>query len=74
MQQGGGFGFIHDILVTEHHYIAVENPMRMDFARMLFGYALGRSCLAECLRYDAGKRSRIHLIPRPGRPGAPTGF
>ena len=68
-RQGGGFGFIHDILATEHYLVALENPMRMDFWKMLSGYALGRACLAECLCYDAGRRSKIHLIPRPGRPG-----
>lgn len=67
--QGGGFGFYHDILVTEHYYIAVENPMRMDFAKFLLGYGLGRACLAECLQYDPRRRSKLHLIPRPGRPG-----
>ena len=39
--QGGGFGFYHDILVTEHYYIALENPMRMDFAEFLLGYGPG---------------------------------
>ena len=44
--------------------------MRMDIGKFLLGYGLGRACLAECLQYDPRRRSKIHLIPRPCRPGA----
>lgn len=67
--QGAGFGFFHDMLVTEHYYIVLENPMRLDLAKMAFQYTLGRACLAECLKFDGRKPTKIHLIPRPGRLG-----
>ncbi len=67
--QGAGFGFFHDMLVTDHYYIALENPMRLDLAKMATKYALGRACLAECLKFDPSRRTKIHLIPRPGRLG-----
>ena len=57
------------MLVTEHYYIALENPMRLDLSKMVTQYALGRACLAECLKFDPSKRTKIHLIPRPGRSG-----
>jgi all-trans-8'-apo-beta-carotenal 15,15'-oxygenase len=71
MPQGATFGFFHDILVTENYYVAVENPIRMNFGRLLTSYTLGRACLAECLESDQQRRTRIHLIPRPGSSSAP---
>lgn len=68
--QGAGFGFFHDIAMSENYYIAMENPISMDFSTLLLRYMTGRACLAECLKYDPKKRTKIHLIPRPGRPGA----
>ncbi len=67
--QGAGFGFFHDIAMSENYYIALENPISMDFSTLLLRYMTGRACLAECLKYDPNKRTKIHLIPRPGRPG-----
>ena len=67
--QGAGFGFFHDIAMTENYYIALENPISMDFSTLLLRYMTGRACLAECLKYDPSKRTKIHLIPRPGRSG-----
>ncbi|BDA40369.1 beta,beta-carotene 15,15'-dioxygenase [Coccomyxa sp. Obi] len=66
---GAGFGFFHDMLVTEHYYIALENPMRLDLTKMATKYALGRACLAECLKFNPSRRTKVHLIPRPGRLG-----
>ena len=67
--QGAGFGFFHDIAMSENYYIALENPISMDFSTLLLRYMTGRACLAECLKYDPKKRTKIHLIPRPGRSG-----
>jgi len=66
---GGAFGFFHDMLVTERYYIALENPMQLDLPKMAFQYTLGRACLAECLKFNPRGRTKIHLIPRPGRSG-----
>ncbi len=67
--QGAGFGFFHDIAMSENYYIALENPISMDFSTLVLRYMTGRACLAECLKYDPKKRTKIHLIPRPGRSG-----
>ena len=55
--------------MSENYYIALENPISMDFSTLLLRYMTGRACLAECLKYDPKKRTKIHLIPRPGRSG-----
>ena len=67
--QGATFGFFHDMLVTDNYYIAVENPISMNFGKLLTAYTLGRACLAECLQFEQ-RPTRIHLIPRPGTPAS----
>lgn len=69
--QGATFGFFHDFLITENYYVLLENPISLDFQKLLTKYMFGRACLAECLQYMPSKRTRIHLLPRPGRQGAP---
>jgi all-trans-8'-apo-beta-carotenal 15,15'-oxygenase len=68
---GAAFAFLHDFAVTERFYVFLENPVSMSFWDLATGYALGRKCLAECLKFDASRPARVHLVPRPGRPGAP---
>ena len=65
--QGGTFGFIHDVLVTDEHYVILENPIQMNFRRLLGKYTLAKACLAECLEYKADKPTKIHVITRPGK-------
>ena len=65
--QGGAFGFIHDILVTDQHYVVLENPIKMNFAKLLTKYAFAKACLAECLEYEGTKPTKILVIPRPGK-------
>lgn len=72
--QGGSFGFIHDILVTDEHYIILENPIKMNFGKLLSKYALAKACLAECLEYQASKPTKIHVIPRPGKQSSVLGM
>jgi len=69
--QGATFGFFHDFLMTENYYVLLENPISLDFGKLLTKYMLGRACLAECLTYEPSRRTRVHLLARPGRPGAP---
>jgi len=64
--QGATFGFFHDILATDNYYIALENPIGMNFAKLLTQYTFGRACLAECLEFQRERPTRIHVIPRPG--------
>jgi all-trans-8'-apo-beta-carotenal 15,15'-oxygenase len=68
------FAFFHDFAVTEKHYIFIENPVRLDFGKMLTKYMFGKACIAECLKYDTARSTKIHVIPRPGAtaPGAPA--
>lgn len=72
--KGAQFGFFHDMLATENYYIFLENPIDMNFAKLLFKYSLGKACLAECLEYNENKPTRIHLIPRPGKSAANKGL
>ena len=58
------------MLVTKNYYVAVENPISMNFGRLLSSYMLGRACLAECLEFER-RPTLIHLIPRPGTSSAP---
>lgn len=60
--------------MSENYYIALENPISMDFSTLLLRYMTGRACLAECLKYDPRKRTKIHLILRPGRSGVLLSF
>ncbi|KAK9824995.1 hypothetical protein WJX81_007215 [Elliptochloris bilobata] len=67
---GASFGFFHDFLVTENYYVLLENPISLDLAKLLTRYMFGRACLAECLEYRDDRRTRVHLLRRPGRQGA----
>lgn len=67
------FAFLHDFIVTENHYIFLENPITMDLPKLLTKYMFGKACIAECLKYDTAKSTKVHLIPRPGvKSGAPA--
>ena len=72
--QGGAFGFIHDILVTDQHYVVLENPIKMNFGKLLSKYAFAKACLAECLEYEATKPTKIHVITRPGKHSSVLGM
>ena len=65
------FAFLHDFAMTERSYIFVENPVRMNLGKLLTKYMFGKACIAECLGYDPSRPTKIHVIPRPGRPGSP---
>ena len=73
MLQGGTFGFIHDILVTDQHYVILENPIKMNFGKLLGKYAFAKACLAECLEYQPSKPTKIHVIKRPGKQSSVLG-
>lgn len=61
------WGFFHDLVVSENYYILLENPIRLDIKDLLTKYMFGKACIAECLKFDDSKRTRIHIFPRPGR-------
>ena len=69
-RQGASFGFFHDMLVTENYYVLLENPITLDLQKLLTRYMFGRACLAECLEFRPDRRTRVHLLRRPGRQGA----
>ena len=69
-RQGASFGFFHDMLVTPNYYVLVENPIALDLQKLLTRYMFGRACLAECLEFRRDRRTRVHLLRRPGRQGA----
>jgi all-trans-8'-apo-beta-carotenal 15,15'-oxygenase len=69
---GAAWGFFHDLAATEHYYIFVENPIRLDLGKIVTKYMWGKACIAECLVFDPSKKTRIHMFPRPGT-GMPSG-
>ena len=48
MLQGGGFGFFHDLAVTERHYVLLQNPTRLDFRKLFFEYIFGVLPCCSC--------------------------
>lgn len=75
MLKGAAFGFFHDLMVTERHYVLIENPIQLDLLQLITGYVPKRSSFAECLRFRPDVPAKVHLIPRPGTdaPAAPGG-
>ena len=39
--QDGAFGFFHDLAVTEHYYVLLQNPTKLDFRKLAFEYVIG---------------------------------
>lgn len=72
--QGASFGFFHDLIVTDNSYVVMENPIRMDYVKLLTKYMFAKACLAECLVFDPAKPVKIHLIDRPGKKKAAGGY
>lgn len=64
--KGGAFAFFHDIVVTERHYILLQNPTRMNFRKLLLEYPFGKCAIAECVQYDESLPAKALLVPRPG--------
>ena len=58
-----GFAFVHDFCFTENYYIFFQNPVSID----MLPFVLGARCPGECLEFDAGERTKVHVVPRPGR-------
>ncbi|PNH10394.1 Apocarotenoid-15,15'-oxygenase [Tetrabaena socialis] len=65
---GVDIAIIHDLLVTEHYYVLMVGPIKMQAAKFATQYLFGRCSIAECLVYEPAQRTRIMLFPRPGRP------
>jgi len=62
--KGGAFGFYHDFLVTENYYVLFENPIQMDFKQLMTEYLMAKCGIAQCLKYDDTKPTKIHVIER----------
>lgn len=57
-----GFAFIHDFAITPNYGIFFQNPVSFNPLPFLFGL---RSA-GECIQFQAGKPTKIVLIPRQG--------
>lgn len=64
--KGALLGFFHDFSVTDNYYVVVENPTRLDFAKMMTQYMFGLKSLGECIEFVSDQPARVHLLPRPG--------
>ena len=56
---GGAFRMFHDFLVTENHYIFLENSIRMNWWTLLAKYTFGRAAIVECLQFDRNKPLKV---------------
>ena len=56
---GGAFRMFHDFLVTEHHYIVLENSIRMNWWTLLAKHTFGRAALVECLQFDPRRPLKV---------------
>ena len=59
---GGAFGMFHDLLVTEHHYIFLENSMRMNWWTLFAKHTFGRAAIVECLQFDRNKPVKVRAF------------
>ncbi|EFJ44398.1 hypothetical protein VOLCADRAFT_95405 [Volvox carteri f. nagariensis] len=66
--EDASLAFIHDILVSEHYYIALLGPVEFDPIKFATQYIWSRCSIAECLVYNPSRPARVVLVPRPGRP------
>lgn len=64
--KGAAFGFFHDVAVTEHYYVFLENSVRLNLKKFGTEYMFGKACIAECLEHREDIKSKLHLIPRGG--------
>lgn len=55
-----GFAFIHDFAITENYCIFFQNPVKFN----PIPYLLGFSGAGESVQFQAGKPTRIIVIPR----------
>lgn len=62
--KGGAFGFYHDFLVTENYYVLYENPVNLDLMTFASEYMFSKCGIAQCLKFDTGKPTKIHVVPR----------
>jgi hypothetical protein len=52
-----------------HESLALFVPadaVSLDLWKVATKYMFGRACIAECIQWDSRKRTKVHLVPRPG--------
>lgn len=57
-----GFAFIHDFAITPHYGIFFQNPVNFN----PLPFVIGLRSAAECIQFQAGKPTKIVLVPRQG--------
>lgn len=63
MLPDAAFAFMHDMMVTDNYYVVFENPIRMDFQKLVTKYVFGQACIAECLYLDKSRQTKVRLLP-----------
>ena len=56
---------LHDVIVTEHHYVLVQPPLTFNLQRFMGSTLAGEASFAECMDYDEAAPAKLHVIPRP---------
>lgn len=59
------FGFCHELAFTEHWYVLVEMPVKVDLAGVLWGVRTA----FDCFERVPGQSPVVHLVPRDPRSG-----
>lgn len=49
-------------MVTDNYYCLIENPMKMDFWKLLTQYGLGRECISGCLYMDIDRPQKVQHL------------
>ncbi len=65
--EGVSLALVHDMLVSEHYYVLIMGPVEFSPKKFATEYLFSRCSIAECLEYNPGGRTRVVLVPRPGR-------
>ncbi|MCF4966086.1 carotenoid oxygenase family protein [Nostoc sp. CMAA1605] len=58
--QVSGFCFIHDFVITPHHYIFFQNPVVFN----PLPFVLGLRAAGECIKFQPEQKTKIIVIPR----------
>ncbi|KAI8470373.1 MAG: carotenoid oxygenase [Monoraphidium minutum] len=63
---GVPMALVHDIAVSEDYYVVHVGPLEFSPGKFVTEYFTSRCAIAECLRYNPDKPSKVWLVPRPG--------
>ena len=64
---GAGVTFVHDLAVTQNHYVLALGPVKFDWIRFFTEYVFSDRCsIAQCLRFVNKGGTKVVVVPRGG--------